>query len=195
MRSKFFPRASAGLLLLWTLTVTAADAGVDTGPANDPMIPAAESPADDACLAAVRDRVADADRRCSDLIAGLRYDGASTGAGSRALAAALGNRALARMRSGDLEGADADFSEAETLAPDAWAIHLNRATLALMQGDAALALNYLGRVRQLAPADSPALAAAERNSIIAWRMLGDLNAAVAISRGQQLRAAPAAPPG
>ena len=152
-------------------------------------------PADDACLAAVRNRQPEADRTCSDLVAGLRYDGTATAAGRQALAAALGNRALARMRSGELEGAEADFSEALTLTPDAWALHLNRATLALANGDGAAALNYLGRVRQLVPADSAAVAAADRNSILAWRMLGNLDAAAALSQGQQVRVVPAPPPG
>jgi tetratricopeptide (TPR) repeat protein len=152
-------------------------------------------PAEDVCLAAVRSGAQEADRTCSDLIAGLRYDGTATGPDRQALAAALGNRALARMRSGELEGAAADFSEALELAPDAWAVHLNLATLALMNGDAAAALNYLGRVRQLAPTDRAALAAADRNSILAWRVLGNLEAAAALSRGQQPLVAPAPPPG
>ena len=164
--------------------------------AQQSPVPAADlPPAEDACLAAVRDRAPEAERTCSDLIAGLRYDGAATGPGGEALAAALGNRALARMRGGDLEGAEADFSEALTLAPDAWAIHLNRATLALMNGDAAAALNYLGRVRQLASSEPAALAAADRNSILAWRMLGNLDAASALSRGYPIHVAPARPPG
>ena len=152
-------------------------------------------PADDACLAAIRTRQPEADRTCSDLVAGLRYEGTATASGRQALAAALGNRALARMRVGDLEGAEADLGEALALTPDAWAIHLNRATLALRNGDGAAALNHLGRVRQLVPADSAAVAAADRNSILAWRMLGNLEAADALSRGQQVRVAPAPPPG
>ncbi len=189
MRTHLLIQAGAALLLLGAATATGAE------PAIDPLQPAAGPTEADACLSAVRDRAADADRTCSDLIAGLRYDGAATGTGSSALAAALGNRALARMRSGDLEGALADFGEAEALAPDAWAIHLNRATLALRQGDAATALNYLARVRQLVPAGSAADVAAQRNSILAWRMLGDLNAAAALSQGRSGPEAPATPPG
>jgi tetratricopeptide (TPR) repeat protein len=167
-----------------------------TAAAQESTAPMADlPPAEDACLAALRNGAQEAERTCSDLIAGLRYDGAVTGPDRQALAAALGNRALARMRSGALEDADADFSEALELAPDAWALHLNRATLALMNGDAGAALNYLGRVRQLVPADPAALAAADRNSILAWRMLGNLDAAAALSRGQQPPVAPAPPPG
>ena len=139
--------------------------------------PAAEqAPADDACLAAVRAGAIDADRTCSDLIAGLRYDGAAV-SNAPALAAALNNQALARMRTGDLEGAAADLTEALDLAPAAWALYLNRATLALMNGDAGAALNDLGRVKELTPAGSAAAAAADRNSVLAWRMLGNLDAA------------------
>lgn len=136
--------------------------------------------AEDACLAAVRERSAEAERSCSDLIAGLRYDGAAV-SGNPALAGALNNRALARMRAGDLEGAAGDLAEALELAPGAWAIHMNRARLALMNGDAAAALNELGRVRELVPADSAAAAAAERSSVLAWRLLGNLDAAAALS--------------
>ena len=149
----------------------------------------------DACLEAVEDRAADADRTCSDQIARLRYDSAST-ANAPALAAALNNRAMARMNSGDLEGAAADLAEALTLQPGAWAPYLNRATLALMTGDPGAALNDLGQLREMLPGDSPAARAAARNATLAWRMLGNLPAAERqFSSENPIPVAPSPPPG
>ncbi len=162
------------MLLISALeTVAAADA-TSEAPAD------AATAIEDPCLLAVRAGAADADRVCSDWIAGLRYEG-STGRSNTALPGALNNRATARMQAGDLEGAAADLTEALEMAPTAWALYLNRANLSLMNGDAAAALNDLGRVRELVPdASAAALAAkraADRNSVLAWRMLGNLDAA------------------
>ena len=165
---------------------------------------AAPAATEDPCLDALRSGSTDADRVCSDLIAGLRYEG-STGRMNTALPAALNNRAMARMKAGDLEGAAADLTEALELAPGAWAIYLNRANLALLNGDPAAAQDDLARVWELAPAASAAIYAADRNSVLAWRMLGNLNAAeaqLAATRAagnptaraiDELRSAPAAP--
>jgi tetratricopeptide (TPR) repeat protein len=155
---------------------------------------AIEAP-EDACLAAVQALAADADRTCSDQIARLRYDAASTG-NAPALAGALNNRAIARMQNGDLEGAAADLTEATALEPAAWAPYLNRANLALRTGDPAAALNDLGRLREMLPANSPAALAAARNAALAWRMLGNLNAAAAQLNGADpAPLAPETPPG
>jgi len=132
--------------------------------------------APDLCLNAVQAGSAEADRICSDLIAGLRYEG-STGGANTALPGALNNRAIARMRAGDLEGAAADLTEALGMAPQAWALYLNRARLSLMNGDPAATLDDLGRVTELAPANRAAVVAADRSSVLAWRMLGNLQAA------------------
>ena len=157
--------------------------------------PATDLAAEDACLSAVRAETADADRTCSDQIARLRYDSAST-ANAPALASALNNRAMARMNSGDLEGAAADLNEAMSLLPEAWAPYLNRATLALMSGDPGAALNDLGQLREMVPADSPAARAASRNATLAWRMLGNLQAAeFQLSSEQPIPVAPEPPPG
>lgn len=156
----------AAVLLSMALAATTARAATATDVAATP----------DPCLEAVKAGSADADRVCSDVIAGLRYEG-SAGRANPALPGALNNRAMARMKAGDLEGASADLTEAFELAPDAWAIHLNRANLALLTGNPTTALDSLARVRELTPAESAATQAADRNSVLAWRMLGNLNAA------------------
>ena len=157
--------------------------------------PAPGDGVEDACLEAVRAQAAEADRTCSDQIARLRYDNAST-TNAAALAGALNNRAMARMQSGDLEGAAADLGEAMALQPAAWAPYLNRANLALRTGDAAAALNDLGRLREMLPADSPAALAAARNAALAWRMLGNLSAAaVQLNGADPAPLAPEPPPG
>ncbi|TNF88363.1 MAG: hypothetical protein EP301_05120, partial [Gammaproteobacteria bacterium] len=140
---------SAGLLIGATAVAPAAAATLDSeGPAETINAAAA-----DPCLGALQAGATDAERVCSDQIAGLRYEG-NIGGASAALPGALNNRAMARMRAGDLEGAAADLTVASELAPGAWALYLTRARLALMNGDAASALNDLGRLRELAPNNS-----------------------------------------
>ena len=187
-------RISARLLILsaFAMPVSAAPAGEPTEPVPE-IEPGIESeveyrvessaapgttpaPVADPCLSALQAATAEAERLCSDQIAGLRYEG-TAGRATAALPGALNNRAMARMNAGDIEGAAADLSEALELAPDAWALYLNRARLALMNGDAAAALNDLGRARELAAPDSAVDTAANRTAVLAWRMLGNLGAA------------------
>ena len=156
---------------------------------------AATTEAEDVCLMAVQAKAAEADRTCSDQIARLRYDSAST-ANAPALAAALNNRAMARMNGGDLEGAAADLAESLALQPDAWAPYLNRATLALMTGDPGAALDDLGQLRDMLPTDSLAARAAARNATLAWRMLGNPRAAeFQLNSERPIPLAPEPPPG
>lgn len=191
-------RPSAWLApLILAATGTASGAATAATPDAQPIDqPAVKDP----CMMAVEAGAPEAERTCSDLIAGLRYDGVA-GGGAAALAGALNNRAMARMRTGDLEGAGADFTEALELLPDAWALYLNRATLALRRGDAGSALNDVGRVRELVPAGAPAARAADRSAALAWRMLGNLDAArmqleqMAVSAAPEAGAVPVPPPG
>lgn len=187
------------VLLLGAISVGAeAEVGAEfderTDPAVDPettTAPAAAAPAaPDSCLDALKAGSAEADRLCSDRIARLRYEG-STGRTNTALPAALNNRAMARMKAGDLEGAAADLTEAFELAPGSWAIYLNRANLALMNGDPSAALENLARIRELAPAVPAAAYAADRSSVLAWRMLGNLDAAEAQLDAMRAEAPPA----
>lgn len=137
----------------------------------------ARSEAADACFAAVQAESADAERLCSDRLAGLRYDGATSTTQQQALASTLNNRAMARMAIGDLDGAATDFEEALALRPDAWAIHLNHGNFLLRRRDPGAALEAYGRVAELAPTDSEAVRAARTNSVLAWRALGNTAAA------------------
>ncbi len=137
-----------------------------------------EPAVEDACFIAVRAQAADAERICSDRLAGLRYDGTAELPQRVALAATLNNRAMARMAIGDLEGAATDIDEALSLRPDDWAIHLNRGNFELMRANPSAALEAYDRVAESAPAESPATLAARRNSALAWRALGNLAAAV-----------------
>jgi tetratricopeptide (TPR) repeat protein len=131
----------------------------------------------DACSAAVQAEAVDAERVCSDHLAGLRYDGAAGIPQQMALASTLNNRAMARMGTRDLEGAAADFEEALALRPDAWAIHLNHGNFLLMRAEPGAALEAYDRVAALAPRDSAARNAARKNSALAWRVLGNPAAA------------------
>jgi len=179
------PLIAATLLMTAFGAVSAAAAtGADaTEPVPEVAPTAAPEPASgittdpDPCLSAVQEGATEAERHCSDQIAGLRYDGAS---GRTALPGALNNRAIARMQTGDLEGAAADLTEALELAPDASALYLNRARLALMSGDASAALDDLAQAQALMPPGSAAAMAADRSAVLAWRMLGNLGAAEAL---------------
>lgn len=129
------------------------------------------------CLHAAVSHSGEAERACSDLIAGLRYEGAAAGSDPQAavaLASAYNNRALARLDAGNLEGAAADLGEAITLTPSSWAIYLNRGNLQLTSGNPQAALADYERVLELAPDQA---AAVSRNSALAWRALGNPAAA------------------
>ena len=122
-----------------------------------------------------------AETLCSDAIARLSYQGAATdpeatGAGRQALAAAFNNRAMVRIASGNLAGAGEDLGEALSLAPDRWAIYLNRGNLHLAEHQPQAALSDYARAQQLAPAAGEAVT---RNSVLAYRALGDLGRASA----------------
>lgn len=124
-----------------------------------------------------------AETLCSDAIARLRYQGGAAasdpsapGANRQALAAAFNNRAMARIAAGNLTGAAEDLGEALSLAPDHWAIYLNRGNLHLAENQPQAALSDYARARELAPAAGEAVL---KNSVLAYRALGDLGRASA----------------
>lgn len=129
------------------------------------------------CLEAVLAEAADADRTCSDQIAQLSYTEAVTPADRQVLASAFNNRALARMAVDDLEGAAADLGEAVSLTPGNWAILLNRGNLHLASGNPQAALLDYGRVQAAAPEQAWVV---RRNSILAWRAMGNPTAAAGL---------------
>lgn len=142
------------------------------------------------CTAAQADECRDAaltaspaaETLCSDAIARQSYQGAATAteadaAGSRrALAAAFNNRAMARIVSGNLSGAAEDLGEALSLAPDHWAVYLNRGNLRLAENQPQAALSDYARARSLSPAAAEAVL---KNSVLAYRALGDPGRATA----------------
>lgn len=144
------------------------------------------------CYDAALNDATDADRSCSDLIAELSYQTPVTVSDRQALASAFNNRALARMAADELEGAAADLGEAITLAPDNWAILLNRGNLHLTSGNPQAALADYERVLAAAPEQADAV---RRNSILAWRSLGNLAAAERLLRSETARSVePERPP-
>ena len=98
-----------------------------------------------------------AETLCSDAIARHSYreaaaapDAEGTGPDLLALAAAYNNRAMARIAAGNLTGAAEDLGEAMSLAPDHWAIYLNRGNLHLAENQPQAALADYARARALA---------------------------------------------
>lgn len=129
------------------------------------------------CLDSVLSHSSNADRACSDLVAALSYQGATDNADPEqaiALASAFNNRAMARMHSGDLEGAASDLAEAVSLTPSNWAVYLNRGNLHLANTNIQAALADYQRVLELSPDMARSL---DLNSVLAWRALGDVQAA------------------
>ncbi|HEY5646872.1 MAG TPA: hypothetical protein VIS76_13055 [Pseudomonadales bacterium] len=142
---------------------------------------AAEAAAADACRDAALAASPNAETLCSDAIARLSYQGAAapaelsaTAAGQTALAAAYNNRAMARISAGNLAGAADDLGEALTLAGDHWAIYLNRGNLRLAESQPGAALADYARARTLSAASAEAVL---KNSVLAYRALGDLDRA------------------
>ncbi len=123
-----------------------------------------------------------AETLCSDAIARLSYRGGTPSgtegadADTLALAAAFNNRAMARIAAGNLTGAAEDLGEAVTLAPDQWAIYLNRGNLHLAENQPQAALADYARADSLSPA---ARVAVLKNAVLAYRSLGDLGQATA----------------
>ncbi len=143
------------------------------------------------CLDAVLAEATDADRTCSDLIAQLSYTAAVSPEDRQVLASAYNNRALARMAAEDLEGAAADLGEAISLTPENWAILLNRGNLHLANGNPQAALQDYERVQAAAPEQAWAV---RRNSILAWRAMGNpIAAAGLLSSGSVQYEAPEGP--
>jgi tetratricopeptide (TPR) repeat protein len=116
------------------------------------------------------------ERACSDVIAMLGAAPALEAAERRALTAAYNNRAITRIRVGELELAAEDLGQALLLQPDAWALYLNRGNLRLAQGDYGAALADYQQAAQRSP---QAADLARRNAVLAYRGLGDLGAAEA----------------
>ncbi|MGE0621761.1 MAG: hypothetical protein AB7I04_14005 [Pseudomonadales bacterium] len=130
-----------------------------------------------------------AETLCSDAIARQSYrdtaaapDAAGEGSDRLALAAAYNNRAMARIAAGNLTGAAEDLGEAMSLAPDHWAIYLNRGNLHLAENQPQAALADYARARALAASTGRAVsadAAVLKNAVLAYRALGDLGRASA----------------
>ena len=177
-------RLSSAAVLLATLTAFSAAGQPAVGSqaqttVDPPPEEVAGNPVADPCFSGVSaprgssDMVA-AERVCSDAIARLSYMAEPAEADRSALASAYNNRALARMRSGDLEGAAADLGEALVLKPDSWAIYLNRGNLQLARNEPQAALLDYDRAKQIAPQAGVATA---RNAVLAYRQLNDLASA------------------
>ena len=161
------PGGIATTMRLLILICIAASAYGQTDPA----------PAPDGCFISLADpaEMAElADRTCSDQIAGLSYLVDPTAADRQALASAYNNRGIARTRLGNLDGASEDFAAALALAPEAWAIYLNRGNLWLARNEPEAALADYQQVAGLAPEP---FAATARNRVLAYRALGDTNGA------------------
>jgi len=124
----------------------------------------------DLCFADFADGLEAVERTCSDVIAGLINLTAPTPEERIALVSAYNNRAIARTRSGETDAAAEDFGQALTLAPNSWAIYLNRGNLMLAQNNPQAALLDYQKARDLQP---EAGSAVDRNSALAYRGLGD----------------------
>ena len=109
----------------------------------------ADLPATDRCFEGLEQKPEMAARRCSDAIARLGYVSQPAPDDQSRLAAAYANRAVARSRFGDFEGAAEDLTEALILSPDNPAMLLNRGNLWLAQGQAQAALLDYQRAREL----------------------------------------------
>lgn len=141
----------------------------------------AELPVTDDCFEGLTQSPEVAARRCSDAIARLGYVSQTAPADQSPLAAAYANRAVARTRSGDFEGAAADLTEALTLSPDNPAMLLNRGNLWLAQGQAQAALLDYQQARELlqgSPDDLSTLSGVlAANSALAYRGMADITSA------------------
>ena len=182
-------RATRLCLLLWSLAgaasafAAASPAGAEpTAGAGAEAGAGARTGADECRDAALTANPA-AETLCSDAIARLSYQGGgaasdpeAAASNRQALAAAFNNRAMARIAAGNLTGAGEDLGEAVSLAPDHWAIYLNRGNLRLAENQPQAALSDYARARDLSPA---AAAAVVKNSVLAYRALGDLGRATA----------------
>ena len=124
----------------------------------------------DRCFADFADGLEAVERTCSDVIAGLVNLPDLTPEEHMALVSAYNNRAIARTRSGETDAAAEDFGQALTLAPDSWALYLNRGNLMLARNDPQAALLDYQRARDLHPEAGSAVG---RNSALAYRGLGD----------------------
>lgn len=177
------PSTTAALIFLAAALPGAAAVEADSRPPAEPAVVAERAAATtplDPCLAGLLSRSAaplSAERACSDVIAGLGILLEPTPEDVQALASAYSNRAVARIRAGELAGAAADLGDALLRMPEGWAIYLNRGNLYLALGDHEAALADFQRVTELAPETTPALAA---NRLLAYRRAGDLPAAEAV---------------
>ena len=149
----------------------------------------AAEPLPDLCLDSLSTPGLDPERRCSDTVAELESLLTRTPSDTVALASAYNNRAVGRIRSGDLEGAAIDLGRAMTLEPSNWATYLNRGNLMLSQGQHQAALLDYQRAAGFPGAPQEVLS---RNASLAFRALGDLNSAQA-SLAPGARLSPAAP--
>jgi len=121
-------------------------------------------------------------RACSDVIATLVGLIAPSPADTTALLSAYNNRAIARLRSGDLEGAAEDLGSAVTLDPGRWSTYLNRGNLHLAQNQPEAALADYARAQQLAPGPLPATL---YNAVFAYRRMNDVDSAEQSLRASQ----------
>jgi tetratricopeptide (TPR) repeat protein len=113
---------------------------------------------------------------CSDAIARISIATTLSLKEQIALASVYNNRAILRTRAGNLEGAELDFQNALSLAPETWSIYLNRGNLRLAQGHYQDALADYALVLEMA--GGPVIAV-YRNSTLAFRGSGDITSAEA----------------
>lgn len=111
-----------------------------------------------------------AERTCSDTVASLESLTTPSPADVTALVSAYNNRAVARTRTGDLEGAADDLSAAMALAPESWPLYLNRGNLMLARRQPQEALADYEAARRMTTRPLPE---ALLNSSLAHRMMGD----------------------
>lgn len=128
-------------------------------------------PPEDPCFDLLLSRSPLAERACSDVAAALESLVSPDPADVQALVSAYNNRSVARMRSGDLEGAGEDLARAMTLAPDSWLLHLNRGNLMLERREPENALADYEAARRLSTQPLPE---ALLNAALAHRLMGDL---------------------
>jgi Flp pilus assembly protein TadD len=193
------------VLLISSLALAAPSLAEEDTLSQEGMLPSevpAEQPAqiEDPCFDALIARSSTAERTCSDTVAALESLLAPNPADLTALISAYNNRAVVRMREGDLEGAGEDLSRAMTLAPENWSLYLNRGNLMLALDEPQSAIADYDTARNLSGRSLPE---ALGNAAFAHRAMGDPLGAERLLRASRIdssglgspRSDNAAPPG
>lgn len=159
------------LVLSHLLLATAAlMAGPVSAEVDVPEVAEVASPPEDPCFDRLTSGAPLAERTCSDTVAALESLTTRSPADVTALVSAYNNRAVARTRSGDLEGAADDLSAAMALAPESWPLYLNRGNLMLARRQPQEAIEDYEAARRMTAQPLPE---ALLNSALAHRMMGD----------------------